>query len=183
MKRVILMTLLIFISGCNDNSNKDSNKTMQEQPSIKKEEIKSPPSKVEVKEIKQEPTTPPPTTTTIQPKPPQKPIVVKTNKEIEQEQKEAKILNKLGINATPDGKIVIDPKKTKEFFKNIANVLKQESIEFREKTKDITPQDLGIQTNQDKIIIDTQKSKSFLEKLTQDLEKMTKDIEKSIESF
>ena len=113
----------------------------------------------------------------------QSPLVVKTNKDIEEEKKEEKILNKLGINTTNDGKIVIEPKKTKEFLDGLSKILKKEATELKEKNKGITSEDLGIEANKDKITIDTKKTKNFLEKFSKDLEDMAKDIEKSVDGL
>ncbi len=111
------------------------------------------------------------------------PLVLKTNKELEDEKKEKKILDKLGINTTSDGKIVIEPKKTKEFLDALSGILKRETTKLKEKNSGLTSEDLGVKADKDKIIIDTQKTKSFLEKFSKDLEDMATDIEKSVDGL
>jgi len=102
---------------------------------------------------------------------------------LEKEKKDDKILKKMGIDTTNDGKIVIEPNKTKEFLKNIATIFATEAKKLKDKNSNIKSSDLGIEASRDKIIIDTKKSKKFLEKLSHDLDEMAKDLEKSFEGL
>jgi len=160
---IVAITLpLIFACGSN---NKENNQTKIEATSKKVEKIKEGGDfeRVEVEEL---------------PSP-----QLKTNQEIEEAKKEHKVLNKLGIETTQDGKIVIEPKKTKEFFERIAKILAKEGEEFKNKNADLKSEDLGIEASKDKIIIDTKKTKSFLERLSKDLEEMAEDISKEVDGI
>jgi len=104
-------------------------------------------------------------------------IVIKVNKK---ESKEDKILENIGITEH-NGKIIIDPKKTKSFLDNLSKTLEKEAKKFESKTKDIDENELGIHISKDKIIIDANKTKSFLENFAKELESVAKDIEKTID--
>jgi len=104
-------------------------------------------------------------------------IVIKVNKK---ESKEDKILKKIGITEQ-NGKIIIDPKKTKSFLDNLSKTLEKEAKKFESKTKDIDEDELGIHISKDKIIIDANKTKSFLENFAKELESVAKDIKESID--
>ena len=100
-------------------------------------------------------------------------------KKIDNSQKEDNLLHKIGILAKED-KIVIEPKKTKEFFEKLAKTLEKDAKELEAKNKKIQEEDIGISANKDKITIDLNKTKTFLEKFSKELEKIAKDIEKTI---
>ena len=104
-------------------------------------------------------------------------IVIKVDKK---ESKEDKILDNIGITEQ-NGKIIIDPKKTKSFLDNLSKTLEKEAKKFESKTKDIDEDELGIHISKDKIIIDANKTKSFLENFAKELESVAKDIEKTID--
>jgi len=91
-----------------------------------------------------------------------------------------KILSKIGIS-TQNDKIIIEPKKTKEFFNNLAKTMEKEAKKLKDKTKNINENDIGIHTNSDKITIDTNKTKTFLNNFAKELENVANNIEKSIE--
>jgi len=163
----ILITALVslfILLACNNSAN-DNNKTVVK-AATKSTQLKEGGDiqKVEVTEIEES-------------------LKIQTNKDIQEAKQKHKVLNKLGINTTDDGKIVIEPKKTREFFENLAKILTKEGEEFKNKNADIKSDDLGIKASKDKIIIDTTKTKSFLEKLSKDLEDMAKDITKEIEGI
>ena len=160
---IALFIILPLIFACEDTKKSKEVSSSQNQPTQIEQKVEGDIQEVEVIE--------------------QKPVVLKTNEQIQQQKKDKKILNKLGINTTNDGKIIIEPKKTKEFLENLANILKKEGEEFKKKNRGLNSQDLGIQANKDKIIIDTKKTKNFLEKLSKDLEEMAKDIEKSVDNL
>ncbi len=159
---ILAVTLpLIFACG---SSNKDSNQTKVEAVSkVADKKEGGDFERVEVNELKS-------------PK-------IKTQKEIEEAKREHKVLNKLGIETTDDGKIVIEPKKTKEFFEKLSKILIKEGEEFKNKNADLKSEDLGIEASKDKIIIDTKKTKSFLERLSKDLEEMAEDISKEVDGI
>ena len=90
--------------------------------------------------------------------------------------KEKKLLKKIGISSNND-KIVIEPKKTEEFFKNMAKTLEHVAKEFEGKTKDIKSSDIGINASKDKITIDLNKTKNFLDNFSKELKQMAKDID------
>ncbi len=94
-----------------------------------------------------------------------------------------RVLNKLGIQKSSDGKIIIDPKKTKEFLEGMAAIFANEAQKIKNKNKDLTPKDLGVEVNGSKIIIDPQKGKSFLEEFSKELEEVGKDLKKSIDDL
>ena len=102
------------------------------------------------------------------------PIKIHTQKEEE----EKKVLNKIGISTTNDGKIIIEPKKTKEFLESIAQTLQKEAKRIKEENRGIKAKDIGIEANKDKIVIDVNKTEKFLEKLSKDLEKTASELEK-----
>jgi len=162
--KILFFSLLIlpFTIACGNNKDNKQTKVKVESKVVEQKESGDI-EKVEITEIKS-------------PK-------IQTNKDIEEAKKEHKILNKLGINTTKDGKIVIEPKKTKEFFKKLAKILTKEGEEFKSKNDNIKGEDIGVKASKDKIIIDTKKTKNFLEKLSKDLENMAKDIEKSVDEF
>ena len=91
---------------------------------------------------------------------------------------EKKVLNKIGITTTNDGKIIIEPKKTKEFLENIAKTLEKEAKRIKNENKDIKAKDIGIEANKDKIVIDVNKTEKFLDKLSKDLAKTASELEK-----
>jgi len=90
-----------------------------------------------------------------------------------------KLLHKIGITATSD-KIVIEPKKTKEFFDKLAKTLEKSAKELEEKNRKIQKTDIGISANKDKIIIDLNKTKTFLDKFSKELENVAKNIDRAI---
>jgi len=94
--------------------------------------------------------------------------------------KEDKILSNIGITEQ-NGKIIIDPKKTKSFLDNLSKTLEKEAKKFESKTKDIDENELGIHISKDKIVIDANKTKSFLENFAKELESVAKDIKESID--
>jgi len=102
------------------------------------------------------------------------PIKIHTQKEND----EKKTLNKIGITTTDDGKIIIEPKKTKEFFKKIANTLKKEAKRIKDNNKDINANDIGISSNKEKIVIDVNKTEKFFDKLSKDILKSAEELEK-----
>jgi len=108
----------------------------------------------------------------IQKKEPNQPDTIKKDKSV---------LNKIGISTTDDGKIIIEPKKTKELLENIATTLKKEAIRIKENNKNLKSEDLGINKKEDKIIIDTNKTKKFLNKLSNDFSKTAKELGKIFE--
>ena len=89
---------------------------------------------------------------------------------------EDKVLNKIGIS-TQDDKIIIEPKKTKEFFEQMAKTLEKEAKKFESKAKEINISDLGIRSSDTKIVIDVNKTKNFLEKFSKELEGVAKELE------
>ncbi len=90
--------------------------------------------------------------------------------------KDKKILKQIGISTNND-KIIIEPKKTEEFLKNMAKTLEQMAKEFEGKTKDIKSSDIGIKTSKDKITIDLNKTKNFLDTFSKELENISKNID------
>jgi len=93
---------------------------------------------------------------------------------------DVKKISKIGIS-TQNDKIIIEPKKTKEFFNNLAKTMEKEAKKLKDKTKNINENDIGIHTNSDKITIDTNKTKTFLNNFAKELENVANNIEKSIE--
>ena len=89
------------------------------------------------------------------------------------------LLHKIGISATEE-KIVIEPKKTKEFFEKLAKTLEKNAKELESKGEKIKDEDIGISAHKDKITIDLNKTRTFLEKFSKELENIVKDIEKAI---
>ncbi len=87
--------------------------------------------------------------------------------------------SKIGISAK-DGKIVIEPKKTKKFLDDIAKVFEKKAKELKENTKNINENDIGVNINKEKITIDLNKTKNFLEKFSKELENVAKEIDKAV---
>jgi len=102
------------------------------------------------------------------------PLKIHTQKEKD----EKKVLNKIGVSTTNDGKIIIEPKKTKEFLNGIANILKKEANRIKDENKGLKPKDIGIDAKKDKIVIDINKTEKFLNKLSKDLAKTANELEK-----
>ena len=94
------------------------------------------------------------------------------------DEEEKKVLNKIGITKTNDGKIIIEPKKTKEFLDKIAETMKKETKRIKEKNRNLTSEDIGISANKDKIVIDINKTGMFLDKLSKDLSETANELEK-----
>ncbi len=103
-----------------------------------------------------------------------------TREKIANQNKEDKLLHKIGIH-TENDKIIIEPKKTKEFLENIAKNLEQDAKKFTKKAKEIKESTLGIKASKDKVIIDLNKTKSFLETFSKEFENIAKDISKNID--
>jgi hypothetical protein len=101
-------------------------------------------------------------------------IKIHTTKEDE----EKKVLNKIGITTTNDGKIIIEPKKTKEFLDKIAKTMKKEAKRIKEENKNLSAEDIGISAKKDKIVIDINKTGKFLDKLSKDLSETANELEK-----
>jgi len=93
--------------------------------------------------------------------------------------KDNKILTNIGIS-TQDDKIIIEPKKTKEFLNKLANRLKKEATKLESKVKNINEKDIGIEANKDKITIDVNKTDKVLKNFSKELESIAKDINKVI---
>ena len=90
---------------------------------------------------------------------------------------EDKVLRKIGIS-TENGKIVIEPNKTKEFLETVAKKFESEAIKLQQKAKDINISTLGIKKESDKIVIDINQTQKTLEKISKDLENIAKEIGK-----
>ena len=103
-------------------------------------------------------------------------IMSSAKKVPKKDKEDEKVLKKIGISTTNDGKIIIEPKKTKEFLEKIAKTLKKEAVRIKENNKDIKSEDLGISAKKDKIVIDVNKTEKFLDKLSKDFEKTAKEL-------
>jgi len=103
-------------------------------------------------------------------------INISAKKVPKKDKEDEKVLKKIGISTTNDGKIIIEPKKTKEFLEKIAKTLKKEAVRIKENNKDIKSEDLGISAKKDKIVIDVNKTEKFLDKLSKDFEKTAKEL-------
>ena len=88
-----------------------------------------------------------------------------------------KVLKKIGISAK-DGKIIIEPNKTKKFLESLAKKLESEAKKIGNKVKDINISMMGIKREEDKIVIDINKTHKVLEKFSKELEKVAKELEK-----
>ena len=99
--------------------------------------------------------------------------------ETKQDRQEKNALNKIGISTEGD-KIIIEPKKTKEFLEKIAKSLQKEAIKIEQEAKKIKKDDLGITKEKDKITIDINKTQKVLNKFTKELESVAKSLEKVI---
>jgi len=104
---------------------------------------------------------------------------VKIEQNIENDNKEDKILQKIGISTNND-KIIIEPKKTKEFFDKLTKTLESEAKKFESKIDKIDEKDIGITANKDKITIDINKTTNFLKSFSKELESVAKDINKVV---
>jgi flagellum-specific peptidoglycan hydrolase FlgJ len=107
--------------------------------------------------------------------------VTNSNNELKLKRKdgdrEDKILEKIGIS-TKDDKIIIEPKKTKEFLEKMANKLKKEAKKIEQKTKEINISQMGIKASDKKIEIDINKTEKFLNKFSKELEDIAKELQK-----
>ena len=153
---ITTLTILLLFTNCN-SSKQDNNKTVH-----KSEQKVSNSGFQRVEEQKN------------------KPVILKSRKKIEEDKDELKILNKMGIDKTNDGKIVIEPKKTKEFLNSITKVFESEAKKIKDKNKDLKAEDLGIQMSKDKIIINPKKTEDFLDNLSKDLENIANELDKTI---
>jgi len=93
-----------------------------------------------------------------------------------QVKKEPKTMENIGISINND-KIIIEPKKTEKFLKNLAKKLRSEAKKIENKIKNINEKDLGIQKDNSKIVIDINKTQKTLNRLTKELEKVVKELD------
>ena len=110
-------------------------------------------------------------------------------KEEQQRKQEAELQdnNKLGHMGitTDDGKLIIDTRKTKDFFQQMASKMKDHADKF---TKDfekgvIDDKEAGIEMNQTHINIDLDKTKNFLKNWEKTLEGYAKEFNKMTEVY
>ncbi len=88
-------------------------------------------------------------------------------------------LTHLGITTTPDGKIIIDTNKTKNYFQQLAKQMKAKADELAKEMQQgaIEEKEVGVEVNQTKIVIDLNKTQSFMKKWTQKMQGFVKDME------
>jgi len=100
----------------------------------------------------------------------------KIQKEIEKKGKLAEV----GIETTPDGKIIIDTNKTQSFFQKLAEKMKHQLDKLNKDMERgmIEEKEVGIEINETHIEIDINKTQTFLEKWSQKIESFAKEFDK-----
>ena len=92
-----------------------------------------------------------------------------------EDKQEKKVLENMGIEVE-SGKIVIDTKKTEEFFDRIGRTLEREVNKMEKGLDKPDSSDIGVKVKKDKIEIDLNKTKSFLENFAKGMQKIAKEI-------
>jgi len=97
----------------------------------------------------------------------------------EKSEKESK-LAKVGIETTPDGKIIIDTNRTKTYFRKLAEVMKKKMEKFSKEMEKgiIEEKEAGIEVSETHIEIDLNKTQTFLEKWSRKMEEFAKEFDK-----
>jgi len=95
------------------------------------------------------------------------------------EEKQMK-LEQIGIQTTPDGKIIIDTNKTKSFFEKLAQKMRQKMEKMADDLQKgaIEQKEAGIEITPKKIEIDLNKTETFLQQLSQKMEGFVKEFDK-----
>ena len=101
-------------------------------------------------------------------------------KNISKSEDKENILHKIGIVAKDD-KIIIEPKKAKEFLENLAKTLQKNAKEIEKESCEINKSAIGVSAKDDKIVIDLNKTKNVLEKFSKHLQNIVKDLEKVLD--
>ncbi|MBD3807913.1 MAG: hypothetical protein IE880_04255 [Epsilonproteobacteria bacterium] len=95
------------------------------------------------------------------------------------------LLSKIGINMSSD-KISIDTTKTKEFFGNIQESIKNAAKNIEESTKDDSidfPQNAGVKIEDEHIELDLHRTKHFIEEIGKKIEHFIAGLEHSVEEL
>ncbi len=96
------------------------------------------------------------------------------------QEKEAKF-SKVGIQTTQDGKIIIDTNRTKHYFKTIAEKWKQKADKLASDLQKgmIDEKEAGIEVSDKRIVVDLNKTESFLMRWTKKMENFVKEVDKT----
>jgi hypothetical protein len=95
------------------------------------------------------------------------------------------LLSKIGINLSSE-KISIDTTKTKEFFGNIQESIKDVAKNIEESTKDDTvdfPQNVGVKIEDEHIELDLHRTKHFIDEIGKKIEHFIAGLEHSVEEL
>jgi hypothetical protein len=98
----------------------------------------------------------------------------------QQEAQKRDRLSQLGIEKMPDGKIVIDVNRTQNFFQQLAARLKHKTDKLaRDMERGIIEEkEAGIEITETHIVIDLNKTESFLEKWSRKMEEFAQEFDK-----
>lgn len=95
------------------------------------------------------------------------------------------LLSKIGINLSSE-KISIDTTKTKEFFGNIQESIKNAAKKIEESTKDDTidfPQNAGVKIEDEHIELDLHRTRHFIDEIGKKIEHFIAGLEHSVEEL
>ena len=95
--------------------------------------------------------------------------------QISKDKQEEKVLENMGI-VVESGKIVIDTKKTQQFFERIGRTLEREVGRMEKNISKPCSSNIGISVRKDKIEVDLNKTKSFLENFAKGMQRIVKEI-------
>ncbi|MGW8169356.1 MAG: hypothetical protein ACWGHH_05075 [Sulfurovaceae bacterium] len=105
-----------------------------------------------------------------------------SNKKKEENQN---ILSDMGIDVSED-KIAIDTSKTKDFFGNIQQQIKDKAQNIGQNIKESgenLAQNIGVKLDDEHIEVDLNQSRSFIEEIGMKIEHFLASLEKSVEDF
>jgi len=100
-------------------------------------------------------------------------------KRLEAQKRENKLSN-FGVTTTPDGKIIIDANKTRNYVEQLAKKMKAKVDRLAKDMQKgvIKEKEAGIEVSEEKIVIDVNRTKSFLEKWARKMEGFVKEMNK-----
>ncbi len=106
------------------------------------------------------------------------PVALKTQNPPPQE---TELMQKMGLQVD-HGRIILDTKKSKEFFEALGKQLKSGVDQSVQKAKQHAPSgsDLGIQVQGEKVVIDLNRTKSFMKGWVETMEILGRELNRSL---
>jgi len=98
----------------------------------------------------------------------------------QQEAQKKDRLSQIGIETMPDGKIIIDVNRTKNFFQQLTSRIKHKTDTLAKEMERgiIEEKEAGIEINETHIEIDLNKTEHFLEKWSRKMEEFAQEFDK-----